>query len=161
MKKLKLYLDTSVINFIFADDAPEKQRITIDFFENSVETGRYDVYISDIVYTEIEKTRDLIKKKKLISVINDYNLIRLPGEHDEEVRYLSKIYIEKKVIPVSKIEDALHVAYAVVFQIDYLLSWNYKHLVNINREKKIILINKEENYNHFFRIITPIEVAYE
>ncbi|HPZ10241.1 MAG TPA: hypothetical protein PL110_19280 [Candidatus Eremiobacteraeota bacterium] len=36
MRKLKLYLDTSVINFLFADDAPEKQRVTQEFFEDSV-----------------------------------------------------------------------------------------------------------------------------
>ena len=34
MKKLKIYLDTSVINFLFADDSPEKQDITIEFFES-------------------------------------------------------------------------------------------------------------------------------
>ena len=33
-KKLKIYLDTSIINFLFADDAPEKKEVTIDFFEN-------------------------------------------------------------------------------------------------------------------------------
>ena len=34
MKKLKIYLDTSVINFLFADDVPEFRKITEDFFEN-------------------------------------------------------------------------------------------------------------------------------
>lgn len=39
MKKLKIYLDTSVINFLFADDVPEFQKITEDFFENYVKKG--------------------------------------------------------------------------------------------------------------------------
>ena len=47
MKKLKLYLDTSVLNFIFAEDAPDFKNVTIDFFENYVAKGKYDVYISD------------------------------------------------------------------------------------------------------------------
>lgn len=47
MNKLKIYLDTSVINFLFADDAPEFKEITKDFFEKYV--TEYDVYISDIV----------------------------------------------------------------------------------------------------------------
>jgi hypothetical protein len=49
MKKLRLYLDTSIINFIFADDAPEKKTITKDFFENYVKQGVFDVFISDVV----------------------------------------------------------------------------------------------------------------
>jgi len=47
MNKLKIYLDTSVINFLFADDAPEFKEITKDFFEKYI--TEYDVYISDIV----------------------------------------------------------------------------------------------------------------
>ena len=43
MKKLKIYLDTSVINFLFADDAPEKRDITIEFFEHYVKTKFYEV----------------------------------------------------------------------------------------------------------------------
>ena len=45
----KVYLDTSVINFLFADDAPEKKEITIDFFDNFIKTGIYKPYISNFV----------------------------------------------------------------------------------------------------------------
>ena len=48
MKKLKLYLETSVWNFIFADDAPELRNLTLQFFA-MVERQVYDVYISDAV----------------------------------------------------------------------------------------------------------------
>ncbi|MEW6187094.1 MAG: hypothetical protein AB1585_15280 [Thermodesulfobacteriota bacterium] len=54
MKRLQLYLETSVWNFYFADDAPEKKQITIAFFEK-VKQGEYDIFISDAVITEIEK----------------------------------------------------------------------------------------------------------
>jgi hypothetical protein len=68
MRKLKLYLDTSVINFIYADDAPEKQKVTVDFFENIVKLKKYNTYVSDIVYLEIEKTNDEIKKRQLLKL---------------------------------------------------------------------------------------------
>jgi len=42
MKKTTIYLDTSIINFLYADDAPEKMAITIDFFQNYVKKGVYD-----------------------------------------------------------------------------------------------------------------------
>ena len=49
MKKLKIYLDTSVINFLFADDVPEFKKITDDFFENYIKKEKYLAYISDVV----------------------------------------------------------------------------------------------------------------
>jgi len=49
MKKLSLYLDTSVINFLYADDAPEKQAMTCEFFEDYIKTVYYYIYISPIV----------------------------------------------------------------------------------------------------------------
>ena len=38
---ISIYLDTSVINFLFADDAPEKKEVTVDFFNNFIKTGIY------------------------------------------------------------------------------------------------------------------------
>jgi len=55
LKKLKLYLDTSVYNFIFADEVPEMKQLTIDFF-NKVGKGEYEVFASDLVVTEIGET---------------------------------------------------------------------------------------------------------
>ena len=52
----------------------------------------------------------------------------------------------------------MHIACSVIHQIDYLVSWNYKHLANVNRERKIIALNTKLNYLHNFRIITPFEL---
>jgi len=41
---------------------------------------------------------------------------------------------------------------------DFLVSWNYKNIANINREKRIKILNLENNYTHDFRIITPLEL---
>ena len=74
MRKSEIYLDTSVINFLFADDAPEKRDITIDLFENYIQNKVYDVYISPIVIDEINKTTDEKKKQKLLNVISFYDI---------------------------------------------------------------------------------------
>jgi len=47
---ISLYLDTSVINFLFADDAPEKKEVTIDLFENYIAKNVYEVFISQFVF---------------------------------------------------------------------------------------------------------------
>ncbi len=63
MKKLRIYLDTSIINFLFADDVPDFKYITIDFFEHYAQS--YELYISDIVMLEIEKAKDAEHRRRL------------------------------------------------------------------------------------------------
>lgn len=52
MRKLKVYLDTSVVNYLHQEDAPEKMKDTLALW-NAFRQGRYEVYISDIVMNEI------------------------------------------------------------------------------------------------------------
>lgn len=128
MKKVKIYLDTSVINFLYADDAPEKKEIAASFFNNVISTGVYDVFVSRFVIEEILKTEDENTKKQLLNTITNYPVDMLNTDNNEkEIDALSEIYIEKKAIPASKKMDALHVATCVLLEIDYLVSWNYKH----------------------------------
>ena len=57
MKKPQLYIESSVWNFYFADDAPEKKEITHTFF-NKIKESEYDIFISDTVIEEIGRTDD-------------------------------------------------------------------------------------------------------
>lgn len=158
MAKLSIYLDTSVLNFLFADDAPEKKEITIDFFQNFVKTGIYSTFISDFVIQEINQTDNLDKRDKLFKAIDDNFIDKLMIDNSDEIQLLAKQYLSKGVIPPSKLLDALHIACAVTHRIDYLVSWNYKHLANVNRERKVMIVNAENNYLNPIRIITPIEL---
>ncbi|MBK7266472.1 MAG: hypothetical protein IPI12_09080 [Ignavibacteriales bacterium] len=161
MRKYKIYLDTSVINFLFADDAPEKKEVTVDFFSGVVSQNIYEIFISPIVVDEINKTRDEIKRQKLLDVIREFNIPLIDiNSQREEIEKLAGLYINSKIIPVNKLEDALHVAIATVFEFEILLSWNYKHLANVNKERMILLINVSEGYSKPFRLITPMEVSY-
>lgn len=106
MRKLRLYLETSVWNFYFADDAPEKRDITKEFFE-SVKQGRYDIFISQAVLDEIDRA-DEPEKNQLIGLIKEYQ----PQELNitQEITDLAKEYISQRVIPEAKVEDTLHVS---------------------------------------------------
>ena len=44
---------------------------------------------------------------------------------------------------------------------DILLSWNFKHLANVNKEQKILIVNKTHGYNYPFRLANPLEVQYD
>jgi predicted nucleic acid-binding protein len=161
MRKYKIYLDTSVINFLFADDSPEKKEVTVDFFSGVVKHNIYEIFVSPIVVDEINKTQDNSKRLKLLGVIKKYNIPIIEiASHRDEIERLALLYINSKIIPVNKLEDALHIAIATVFEFEILLSWNYKHLANVNKERQILVINVCEGYSKPFRLITPMEVSY-
>ena len=159
MKKLRVYLDTSVINFLFADDAPEFKKITVAFFEQFVKPETYLVYVSDVVIKEIQKTSDERHRNELLRVISDYNLriVTLNEEADQ----LAQTYIQRRIIPAYKLEDAEHIAIATVQQMDILLSWNFKHLANIKQQRAVQAINEQANYWHPLALLNPMEVMYE
>ena len=159
MKKLRIYLDTSVINFLFADDSKEFCQVTKDFF--AVYADRYDLFVSQIVLLEINRTPDSTHRNRLSKVIRDYAIKVLPDDDANQIKKLADLYTKKGVIPANKMEDALHVAYATVCKMDILLSWNFKHLANINKEAKILAVNNEEGYHYPLRLLSPLEVEDE
>lgn len=57
MKRLKVYLDTSVVSYLYQEDAPEKMQDTLSLWE-LFQQGVYEVYVSDIVFREIDRCRN-------------------------------------------------------------------------------------------------------
>jgi predicted nucleic acid-binding protein len=157
MKKLQLYLETSVWNFYFADDAPEKREITLLFFER-VKQGDYEIFISDAVISEISKARRE-KELLLLSLIKDHRPGRLLIS--EQFVDLAHKYISEGALPENKLEDAIHAAAATVFEMDALISWNLKHLANLKKMEMINGINLKEGYTKRLQLITPMEVSDE
>ena len=96
MKKTKIYLDTTIINFIYADDAPALKEATLNFFDDFVETNLVDVYISNVMLEEINNTQNIDKRQKLLAKISEYQFEVLSD--NAESRRLAKIYIEEKII---------------------------------------------------------------
>jgi predicted nucleic acid-binding protein len=155
MRKLKLYLETSVWNFFFADDAPEKKEVTLQFFEK-VENGEFDIYISDIVFLEFARASQQ-KEEQLLNLIEKYKPKEL--EINEEVLELAEKYIKETALPKRAIDDSRHAAVATVYEIDALISWNLKHLANLRRMERINGINLKEGYSKRLEIVTPMEVS--
>ena len=97
-----------------------------------------------------------------LNVIKTYGLDILDiSDSVSEIQRLARSYIDEAIIPKKKLEDALHIAVCTVFGIDVLLSWNYKHLSNINKERLISSINIKNGYSHILRLVTPMEVMYD
>lgn len=158
MKTLRIYLDTSVINFLFADDAPEKRDNTIEFFNRFVLRKHFESFVSPVVIDEINKTRDLGKRNNLLEVLKTHPIAVLALQPRKEIIDLAEYYIRYKLFPPKKFEDALHVAVCTVHEVDVLVSWNFEHLANINKERKIAALNQGAGYYYPLRITTPLEV---
>jgi predicted nucleic acid-binding protein len=157
MPKLRIYLDTSVINHLFHDDAPERQAATWELFENAIGPKAYDAFISSVVVDEIRRTPDPGRRSQLLDVIGQYELSILPDGGDEVDR-LAQLYVQRGIIPVKEPEDALHVAYATLFEIDVLVTWNFRHLAKAKNVPLIQAVNLVEGYNRPLRLVTPLEV---
>ena len=133
MKQLKLYLETSVWNFYFADDAPEKKAETRQFFEQ-VKHGYYTIYISEIVLNEIARAPEE-KRQKLLNLIREYQPITLKLNMD--IVNLAQQYLQEGALPKKADEDAQHAAIATIYELDALISWNLRHLANLRRMEKL------------------------
>ena len=119
---MKMYLDTSVISALFDDRNPERQALTEEFFSR---IDIYDVYISELTIAEIESTPDQSLKNKMKQIIKDFSVLEI----NESVEELAKECVNYGAVPESYQEDAYHIAVAILNEMDYLISWNFRHIV--------------------------------
>jgi hypothetical protein len=153
MRIPKVYIETSVFNFYFADDAHEKREDTIRLFEE-IRQGKYESYTSDYVVEELRDAPDP-KRKSMIGLIDSYGVIVLP-ENDETSR-LANIYVREGIIPEKYVADALHIASTTVYDLDFIVSYNFKHIVKVKTITMTESINLREHYKRI-GIYSPTEV---
>ena len=127
-------------------------------FENAIKPGLIACYISEYVVQEISNTLNPDIREKLLDVLAKYPIDILEISQDE-VEAIAKLYIDAGVIPVKKIYDAYHLAVATLAEMNYVLSWNFKHLANIKREAGFNAVNLLQGYRPV-RILTPMELIY-
>ena len=149
MKKLKIYVDTSVIGGCFDDEFKEFSNLLFDQFN----TGKCIPVISDVTIRELERAPTEVAD--IIKIIDSEILVIV--SIDDEIRALARDYIDEGVMTIKNIEDATHIAAAVVSNVDVLVSWNFKHIVNINKIHLINAVNVKHGY-HSLEIFTPREV---
>ena len=155
MKKLKLYLETSIFNVATSDQSPENRDATLKLFAklNSNEES-YDIYTSLLVLQEIDQSSDK-RAKELRDCVNSLNLEIL--EEHPEIENIAGEYISKELITINHIDDARHVATATYYELDIIVSWNFEHIVKYTMRKNITLVNSLIGYKSL-EILAPMEV---
>jgi predicted nucleic acid-binding protein len=151
MRVLALYLDSSVLGGYFD---PEFEEATRQLWQE-MDQGRFVFVSSVVVDQEIsnapQRVRDLMAE-----TFDQSTILQITPE----VEILSAAYIKKKIVPARYANDATHVAMAVVHGVSVLVSWNFKHLVNYQRETAFNGVNLLEGYPPI-RITTPRELINE
>ncbi|MBI5214325.1 MAG: type II toxin-antitoxin system VapC family toxin [Ignavibacteriae bacterium] len=147
MKKLRIYVDTSVFGGIY-DKEFAKESITL--FQYFLEDKILPV-ISSVVAAEIEGAPEHVKGT--FKQLNNFEFV----EADEEASRLALQYIGDGIVTEKYSDDALHIALATIHKVDILVSWNFKHIVNFQKIRAFNSVNLREGYG-ILEIRTPKEV---
>lgn len=149
---MKIYVDTSVFGGYFDKEfeIPSKKlfKEIFDF--------KHSLVISAITLQELEKSPE--KVKALLDKVLKLN-IELIGS-DNEVDILASKYIKEKIITEKYLLDAYHIAISTVNRVDVLVSWNFKHMVNLLRIKSYNSVNLKYGYG-IIDIRSPLELINE
>jgi len=150
MKKLRIYLDTSVISHLDAPDALEKQEDTRKLWEH-IQSGNYDVFISPAVMVELGECAEP-KHSILLKRLSEIDYTELQA--NDEVLELAAQYLTAGILPPKSARDRQHIAYACVYNCDMVISWNFKHMVNVKTISGVKGVNALAGYKEM-PIYTP------
>lgn len=152
MFRPRVYVDTSVIGGCLDDEFKDYSKLLFKEFIS----GKKRIVVSDLVLFELEGAPEDVKDV-------------LPGIPQGSIEYvflneeslsLANTYLEEDVIAEHSFADARHIAIATIEKVDVLVSWNFKHIVNLKRIHLINSVNLKLGYA-LIEIRSPLEVIYE
>ena len=146
----RFYFDTSVFGGAFDKEFDEA---TLQLFER-VRLGQVICVFSDLTETELLNAPKNVRE----------HFINLPKSNIErvivtdEILILATKYVTEKVVGKTSFDDCIHIATATIYKADILVSWNFKHIVNVYRIRGYNSVNIRSNY-HSLEIRSPKEVT--
>lgn len=143
-----MYLDTSVIGGYFDEEFERETRILFQQIRDS----KYDVFISSLTEQELENAPE--KVKELLK-----SFAYTPIKVTPQCRELAKEYVKENVVGKTSMDDCTHIATATINNIDILVSWNFKHIVNFQRIRNYNYVNLKNGYKQL-NIHSPKEIVY-
>jgi hypothetical protein len=155
MEKPSVYLETSFVSYLTAKPSlnlivAAHQSLTNEWWENQRQS--FELLISQVVVDEA-KLGDPQAAAKRLKILNGISHLDI----SEDVEEFSRILIGCEIIPQKSLEDALHVAVSCVSGVDYLLTWNCKHIANAKKRGEMERVCLEFGYVYPM-ICTPEEL---
>lgn len=145
----RLYLDTSVYGGYFEPEFELWTKILMD----RIKRGQYKLLLSRVIDIELARAPQHVKELVVSIPIGYVEYI----ETSELVAQLADSYILDKVVGETSRADCLHIALATLSNADILVSWNFKHIVNLNRIRSYNSVNYRNGYK-ILEIRTPREI---
>ena len=143
-----VYIDTTIPSYYV--DARQSLAVHIErtkeWWEN--ERGAYEVFTSEFVLRELEEG-NFPNQQAALELANQLLLLA----PDPSVEEIVTRYLENYLMPVSDERDAIHLAFASFYKLDFLLTWNCAHLANVNKRRHI------EQVNRRLGLLTPLIVT--
>ena len=142
--KPKVYLETSVISYLASKPSRDliiagHQQLTRDWWDQ--QSNKFQLYISGLVFEEV-KAGDLDAANRRLELIATISMLEL----NQSVLEFTSDLIEKGIVPPTAVPDATHIALAVVHGIDYLLTWNCRHIANARIRARILDLVRKHNF---------------
>lgn len=133
--KPKVYIETSFLSFLTARPTRDVVMSAMikqskEWWEN--ERGNFDVFVSDLVGLEA-LAGDPVAAKRRQEVFKTIPALIA----DSQARSLADFFLVNMALPTNAGDDALHIAIATVNQLDYLLTWNCRHIANAVMRPKL------------------------
>ena len=138
MKKQRIYLDTSVFGGYYDTEFEEFTRPLF----NRIKRGEFKILLSAILQRELQNAPEKVQKLVLELSAGYTEFV----DENDEVLTLANEYIEEKVVGMTSFADCVHIALATTNNADLLISWNFKHIVNIERIRGYNSINIKNGY---------------
>ena len=158
MTKPTVYIETSVLSYLTARPSRDlivagQQQLTAEWWENAKD--EYTLFVSTVVVEEASGGNAEAAERRLESIVE----LDVLDVTDNAVQ-LAALLMQKGAMPPKAVQDALHVAVASVHQVQYLLTWNYRHIANATMREAINQICREAGYTAPV-ICTPAELGGE
>ena len=150
MKKLKIYVETSVISYL---DQPERGDKAVDSHRlwGKIKAGDFETVISNVVEAEIGDCDDL-KRDTLNGYLNeiDYATVKI----DKRAVEIASRFVDLAILKEKSFDDCQHIAAAITSECDVIVSWNFQHIVNLKTMSGVRAITALEGYDDLL-ICTP------
>ncbi len=150
-----VYLDSTILSYLFDERDSLQNFITVTKDWWNQERSHFDLWISDEVLDEVSKGNYPNQRQVIECALQ---LPILP--FDTQIQTIAQTYIDNYLMPRTLAGDALHLAYASFYQMDFLLTWNCNHLANANKQQHIRNINTRLNLSVPL-IVTPLQLVTE
>ena len=158
MDKPTLYMETTIPSYLLAEPSRDvislaRQDITRTWWKR--DQARYAIFISEVVIQEAGRG-DCKEAERRREFLRPFLVL----DATPEVRALIKLYLEKGVVPPGNVEDAAHLAFASIHEMDYLCTWNFKHLANVLALRRLRQVNEKRGL-FVPQVCTPEELLGE